>query len=173
MDNQKRQLNVKLITIIVLVLILLSLLATAGYLLLNEDKNPEENIPENTEKTNNNSEEEQAKDVFYNIFLITYILEGDVKVGDGKLTINDDDEPYYAVSDYLLNDIHSLSDINKLIDDNLLDAAAVRTRKIMESSYANQYTYNEDILYVKKTKDPCKNVAGGEPDKNKTEYGYR
>ncbi len=155
----KKNINIKNLVIIILVVIFVILLLITIYLY--NIKNYKESInnnvsdPANTEEKDDKVREKALIDALYNNFLISYILEGDIQIGDGKLVIDNENEPYYAVNDYLLEDIHSLSDINQLIDNNLLDLTAIKAAKIRESEYANQYIFSKNTLYVKKTKTPC------------------
>ena len=113
--------------------------------------------------------EKNVKNLFYNDYLISYILEDDVKVGEGTLTIEGEDVVYYAVDDPLLKDIKSPTDIYNLIKETLFSEAVVRTMKLMESEYANQYISQGDTLYVSKTANPC-SIYKSEIDKSKIEY---
>ncbi len=143
----------KLIIIIISIVCVLALIAGAVVYLVIKNNKPKEK--ENPTEYNEKDVEEQVRNAFYNNFLITYILEGDIQVGEGTLRIDGSDDVYYAVTDYLLEDIHDISDINDLITNNLTPAAEVRARKVMSSSYANQYMSQNDVLYVKKTATPC------------------
>ena len=109
-----------------------------------------------------NTRDNELKDNVYNNFLIAYLLEADIKTGDGTLTIAGEDGVYYAVTDYLLENIHSLNDINDLIDKTLDDTTIIRAKKFMKSEYSNQFTQSDGVLYVKKSISPC-TVNRGEP----------
>ena len=143
--KNKKQKNVIIITLVAVVLLLL---VVAGVIVLaNKIKNKNEN--KNKEgNTANVSEESRVKEVYYNNYLISYIIEGDVQTGEGKLRIDGDPNVYYAVTDYLLEDFHSIEDINKLIDDTLYYEAAIKAYKLMDSEYSNKYTEYDGTLYV-------------------------
>ncbi len=156
-----KKLNVKYLVIIVLTVIFVILLGINIYLYVIKKPDNKEVANTNNESNNStteideNSRVEELKQALYNNFLIAYIIDGDIQVGDGELIVDGSDESYYAVTDYLLQDIHSLSDINDLINNNILDITATRIAKIQESDYANQYAVSKNTLYVKKTKTPC------------------
>ncbi len=114
--------------------------------------------------------EKEAKELLYNNFIIGYMLEDDVETGEGELVIDGDPTVYYAVTDPLLKDIHTLEDINNLIDENLNDLTAVRVNKLMKSDYANKYVSNGKTLYVSKTNNGCAVSPFGLIDKDKIEY---
>ena len=165
--KNKKQKNVIIITLVAVVLLLL---VVAGVIVLaNKIKNKNEN--KNKEgNTANVSEESRVKEVYYNNYLISYIIEGDVQTGEGKLRIDGDPNVYYAVTDYLLEDFHSIEDINKLIDDTLYYEAAIKAYKLMDSEYSNKYTEYDGTLYVKKKENPCNILDGETLDKDKIEY---
>lgn len=153
----KGKLNIKTIIIIILFIILVFMSIAAIYLYTNND-----NESHNNSSNENNSTEEitetvetKFKNAYYNNFLITYIIEGDIKTGEGTLKIEGSDDEYLAVDDFLLKDIHSLEDINNLIEDNLTEIATSRTIKVLESSYSNKYAVKNNTLYVKKNDNPC------------------
>ena len=148
--------NKKYKLIIVLSSILLVLFIIAGIVVIskriNKTDSPNNNV---SNKEEGYSEEQQLKDILYNNFLIAYLLEADIKTGDGTLTINGEQGVYYTVTDYLLENIHSLKDINDLIEENLDDVTIIRTKKFMQSEYSNKFTESNGVLYVKKSISPC------------------
>ena len=151
----KKKVNIKVIIVIILIILVLILLIINAILYAynkNNNKTSESNnTVENANQTlENGLTEDDFKNTFYNNYLLTYILEGDIQIGSGTLKTSEDGEVYYAVTDYLLEDIHSLEDINKLINDNIDSFGVARIRKIMESSYSNKYIAANNRLYVKK-----------------------
>lgn len=169
-NSKKKKNNSKLIIICSAIVLLLAIALGVLALIYKIDKREKEKKKVENDPIAQKKPEDKAKDMLYNNYLISYILEGDVQIGEGTLTIEETGEVYYAVTDILLSDIHTISDIYKLIENNLTDDAAARARKLMESPYANQYTYNDDTLYVIKTAAPCA-INGDEPiEKDKAEY---
>lgn len=163
-DINKNKIIIALCAIVLLLLVIVGVVVLANKINNREKDKAGENAP--TAK----AEEEMAKDLLYNNYLISYILEGDVEIGEGKLNIEGNPTTYYAVTDPLLADIHSIGDIYDLIDNDLTAIAAVRARKLMQSEYANQYTSRNDVLYVSKIAEPCEIYEGGPLDKSKMKY---
>ncbi len=169
MNNKKKKIKANMAIIISCIVVFLVVAIGVVILSVNKIKN-KNNDSNKTENKPALKEEGKAKELLYNNYLISYILEGDVEIGEGTLGIEGDPNVYYAVVDSRLQNIHSLSDIYSLIDNNLFDEAAIRARKLMESAYANQYVSSGDTLYVKKMDSPCA-INENEPlDKDKIEY---
>lgn len=166
-NNGKRKINKNKLIILIGIIILL-IIIVAGISVLTY-KITHKTSEKDGEKESLNVERE-AKDLFYNNFLIGYMLSDDVQTGDGELIIEGDPTVYYAVTDPLLKDIHTLEDLKNLIDDNVDDFTAVRINKLMNSEYANQYASNGKTLYVSKTTNGCSVSPFGVLDKSKIVY---
>lgn len=164
--NEKKKINKNRLIIFICALVLLVIVVAGVVVLALKIKN-KKNEPA---KLTGESLEKRAKDVFYNNYLISYILQDDVETGEGTLTIEGDPNVYYAVTDPLLNDIHTPEDINKLIDDNLSTEGEIRANKLLESQYANLYVSHNNTLYVKKSENLCSVYEEGKVDYSKISY---
>lgn len=171
-NNRKMKISKNKLIIIISVVVLLVIVVTGVAILANKinNKQKEENKNEGTPAV---SIDKQTINTLYNNFLIAYILQGDVQTGSGTLTIEGDSNVYYAVTDPLFENIHTLADIKELINDNLLDYITIRVDKLMNSEYANQYTSTENTLYVKKTINTCSVSPFGNLEKERIEYSKR
>lgn len=106
-----------------------------------------------------------VKKTFKNNYLISYLLEGDVGVGEGTVTIGD--ITYYAVKDDLLTSFNKLNDIKELILNNLRPELASGVLERLHDPFYNQYFESEGHLYVKKREKVCKHP---ELEEDKIEY---
>lgn len=168
MNNKEKRLNKNKIIIIVCILILLIVIITGVLVLIYKINKKSDNNAENESSTA--SIETKVIDKFYNNFLIAYILQADVKTGEGTLTINGDPYPYYAVTDPILENIHSIDDISNLIEDTLRTESVIRVNKLLKSEYANQYINTDNTLYVRKTPYVCEVSPFGNIEKDKIQY---
>ena len=170
-NNRKKKINKNKLIIIIGAAILL-VIVVAGIAILahkiDNKKKEEKKKEETAEKM-----DKQAVDTFYNNFLIAYILQGDVQTGNGTLTIEGDSNVYYAVTDPLLQNVHTVADIKEIINDSLIYYAAIRVDKLMNSAYANQYMSRDNTLYVKKTANICDVSPFGNLVKDNIEYAKR
>lgn len=141
--------NKKMIIGIILVLIIL--IAVAVYLTFfrKADKTIEKKYAISNE---------QAGDIFYNNVLISYIIEGDVQVGEGTAINPVNGKTYYAVNDPAFANIKNFEDINKLIENNISgDRAPLLFNKLYSSDY-NIYMSFDNNLYVIKKDNPCTDI---------------
>ena len=136
----------KIVVIIVLLLIVMILIGFGLNLILKkEDKKKEEDLTPKIIEALNSS------------YLISYILNADVKVEDGYV-IDTDGTYYYYVNDEILKDIKNIEDIT-----NLIKKAYSEIYKLTYIGYLSDKEYNRYIeangnLYVAKKENPCKDL---------------
>lgn len=159
--KKKRKNN---ILIIILVVIFIILVAVAILLFNNKNKDKEE-VPEEKAKFN----EKMASDFLFNSMLISYIIEGDVQIGDGTTKNMSTGEIYYAVNDEYLKNITGLNDITDLITDNYVDYIASYLLEKAASESSNKYISFANQLYIQKKDSPCDKIPISEP-RDKVKY---
>lgn len=152
-ENKKKYIKLIAIGIMIIAIILLIAVSTA---LIFVNKKEEAPIPVLTD--------EQAIDYFYNNYLISYLIEGDVQVGEGTLTVKETGEKYSAVSDEKLKNISSSEDITDLVIKTLRNDDANKALDMLADENYNNYVTVGGQLYIKKTSKICKENL---PDVNK------
>ena len=141
--------NKKLIiflTIGVIILICCFVLIAIG-ILKKDNQNKDQN--ENNKVTN-----AEIEKIITNNYLYSYLMQGDVKVGETYAENND--KKYYIVVDELLKDITSIEDINELIENTFTSYRIPTCYTEINESKNNEYLEINDMLYVYK-KNVCEN----------------
>lgn len=139
---------------IIILVILIFLVVGVDIYLVNTRKSSEKPInKEATPKTSN----KELKELAYNNYLLTYLLEGSVKTSDGYVEI--EGVTYYALDDEVLKDIKSLDDITDLIEKLFEGGLVSRYINYLSDENYNNYIYINDHIYVKKGNSICSQLS--------------
>ena len=137
-----------IIFIIVGVIILICCFVLIAIGILKKD-NPNQKVNQNNKLTN-----AEIEKLITNNYLYSYLMQGDVKVGETYAENND--KKYYIVVDELLKDITSIEDINELIENTFTSYRIPTCYTEINESKNNEYLEINDMLYVYK-KNVCEN----------------
>ena len=136
----------KNILALAIIIILLIALIVIVVLIINKKNNL------NAESTDNQILKERVEQLVNNSYVIYYMLYGDVKLDDGKITLNN--TTYRAINDELV--VKTLEEYNSLLEDTFTD---IGLEKILNNKEVNEYIEMNNTLFVKKIENPCQSIT--------------
>lgn len=152
MKNNEKKNNKKIMFIMLAVLLILIVIVIAITLL--KDK------PQTIDKPSYIPNEAEIKEKLYNNVLISYILYGDIKLGEGYMADSENGEHYYAVVDdvFAKYNIKTYEDITKLIMANLNEEIKYEAIERLSSGEYNSYVSLDDQLFLVTKSPKCVSV---------------
>lgn len=161
MKDKQTSNQINKVVLIGTILIVLIVLIIIGILIKRNNEGSQNPDPEILSK-------EDAINYFYQNYLISYIIYGDVETGEGVSTDNETGITYYAVTDEKLKDYKSIDKIMELITTTLREDNATKAINKLNDGNHNTYVESKDTLYILKKKATCEI-----PDVNKNKIIYQ
>ena len=158
MNNKNK--NLIIIILCVVVLLLAISIGSISYIKSLKDNSNSNNTFK--EENHEVSEEELIQDainVAYNNYLLTYLMEADINTSEESIK-DKDNNTYYLVNDSTFPNITSLNDLDTIIDNTFTKDTNNNVKSFLKSEHSNKYLVQNGKFYVKKSLETC-NVNNG------------